>query len=94
MRGPIKAFVMVGAVFTAALSTSLLGAGPALAAAWTVAPSPPTGQDAYINGIAARADADAWARAGCRPAQSRPDDRPLADRRSQWIKRPGHVSGC
>jgi hypothetical protein len=52
---------MVGAVLTAALSTSLLGAGPALAAVWAVAPSPPTGQDAYINGISARTDADAWA---------------------------------
>jgi len=27
-------------------------------------------------------------------AQSRPDDRPLADRRSQWITQPGHGSGC
>jgi hypothetical protein len=48
MRGPIKAFVMVGAMLTA-LSTSLLGAGPALAAVWTVAPSPPTGQDAIVG---------------------------------------------
>jgi pimeloyl-ACP methyl ester carboxylesterase len=27
-------------------------------------------------------------------AQSQADDRPLADRRSQWITRPGHVSRC
>jgi len=44
-----------------ALAAVFLGAGPALAAAWTVAPSPPAGQDAYINGISARTDADAWA---------------------------------
>ena len=47
---------------TAALAAVLIGAGPALAAGgWTVAPAPPTGQDAYINGIAARTDTDAWA---------------------------------
>ena len=46
---------------TAALAALLLGAGPALAAGWTVAPPPPAGQDAFINGIAARTDADAWA---------------------------------
>ena len=39
----------------------LLANGPSLAADWTVASPPPTGQDAYINGIAARTDADAWA---------------------------------
>jgi len=46
---------------TAALAAVVLGAGPALAAVWTVAPSPPAGQDAYITGIAARTDTDAWA---------------------------------
>jgi hypothetical protein len=79
MRGPIKAFVMVGAVITAALSTSLLGAGPALAAAWTVAPSPPAGQDAYINGIAARTDADAWAVGSVGQQSSKVGSLPLID---------------
>ena len=46
---------------TAALAAVILGAGPALAAVWTVASAPPAGQDAYINGIAARTDTDAWA---------------------------------
>jgi hypothetical protein len=79
MRGPIKDFVMVGAVLTAALSTSLLGAGPALAAVWTVAPSPPTGQDAYINGIAARTDADAWAVGSVGQQSSKVGSLPLID---------------
>jgi hypothetical protein len=78
MRGPIKAFVMVGAMLTA-LSTSLLGAGPALAAVWTVAPSPPTGQDAYINGIAARTDADAWAVGSVGQQSSKVGSLPLID---------------
>jgi hypothetical protein len=46
---------------TAALAAVVLGAGQALAAVWTVAPTPPTGRDAYIKGIAARTDNDAWA---------------------------------
>jgi hypothetical protein len=46
---------------TAALAALLLGAGPALAAGWTVAPAPPTGQNAYLSGVAARTDTDAWA---------------------------------
>jgi hypothetical protein len=70
---------MVAAVLTAALSTSLLGAGPALAAVWTVAPSPPTGQDAYINGIAARADADAWAVGSVGQQSSKVGSLPLID---------------
>jgi hypothetical protein len=48
-------------VGTAAFAAVLLGAGTALAAGWTPAAPPPTGQDAYINGVAARTDTDAWA---------------------------------
>jgi hypothetical protein len=43
------------------LAAVVLGAGLAFGAGWTVAPTPPTGHDAYINGIAARTDTDAWA---------------------------------
>jgi hypothetical protein len=34
---------------------------PAFAAGWTIAPAPPTGQNAYLHGIAAHTDTDAWA---------------------------------
>ena len=46
---------------TAALAAVLLGAGPALAARLNRSPTPANRQDAYINGIAARTDTDAWA---------------------------------
>jgi hypothetical protein len=86
---------MVGGVLTAALSTSLLGAGPALAAVWTVAPSPPTGQDAYINGIAARTDVDAWAVGSVGQQSSKVGSLPLIDHWngttwSQATPRAGH----
>jgi hypothetical protein len=39
----------------------LLGAGPALAASWTVVPAPPTGQNANMQGVSAPSDTSAWA---------------------------------
>ena len=64
---------------TAALAAVFLGAGPALAAVWTVASAPPTGQDAYINGIAARTDADAWAVGSVGQQSSKVPSLPLID---------------
>ena len=64
---------------TAAFAAALLGAGPALAAGWTVAAPPPTGQDAYINGIAARTDADAWAVGSVGQQSSKVPSLPLID---------------
>jgi hypothetical protein len=64
---------------TAALAAVFLGAGPALAAVWTVAPPPPTGQDAYINGIAARTDTDAWAVGSVGQQSSKVPALPLID---------------
>lgn len=64
---------------TAALAVIVLGAGPALAAGWTVAPAPPTGQDAYINGIAARTDTDAWAVGSVGQQSSKAGSLPLID---------------
>ena len=57
----------------------VLVTGPVLAAGWTVAPSPPTGQDAYINGIAARTDADAWAVGSVGQQSSKAPSLPLVD---------------
>jgi hypothetical protein len=39
----------------------LLGAGPALAAGWTIVPAPPTGQNANLQGVSAPSDTSAWA---------------------------------
>lgn len=65
---------------TAALAAVFLGAGPALAAGgWNVAPAPPTGQDAYINGIAARTDTDAWAVGSVGQQSSKAPSLPLID---------------
>ena len=65
---------------TAALAAVFLGAGPAFAAGgWTVAPAPPTGQDAYINGIAARTDTDAWAVGSVGQQSSKVGSLPLID---------------
>jgi len=63
----------------AALAAVLLGAGPALAAAWTVVPPPPTGQDAFITSIAARTGADAWAVGSVGQQSSRVPSLPLID---------------
>ena len=63
----------------AALAAVLIGAGPALAAGWTVAPPPPTGQDAYINSIAARTDTDAWAVGSVGQQSSTKPSLPLID---------------
>ena len=64
---------------TATLAAVILGAGPALAAVWTVAPTPPAGQDAYITGIAARTDTDAWAVGSVGQQSSRGPSLPLID---------------
>lgn len=47
---------------TAAGAALVLAAGPALAGGgWTVAPAPPTGQNATLQGVATVSDSDAWA---------------------------------
>ena len=57
----------------------LLGAGPALAVVWTIAPSLPAGQDAFINGITARTDTDAWAVGSVGQQSSKVPSLPLID---------------
>jgi len=49
-----------GAAAVAALLVAA-GAGPALAAGWTVVPAPPTGQGGFVTGISAPTATDAWA---------------------------------
>jgi hypothetical protein len=75
----LRSKLTTGTAAVAATAAVFLGAGPALAAVWTVAASPPTGQDAYINGIAARTDADAWAVGSVGQQTSKVGSLPLID---------------
>jgi hypothetical protein len=58
----------------------VLGAGPALAAGgWTIAPAPPTGQDASLSGVTTTSDTDAWAVGYCCAAPNFLGAKPIID---------------